>query len=1138
MGGNERHLYRVSLQAGEFLQVRVDQRGVDIALQLLSAGGSPLADMDSPNGTEGFEVLSWVADKEGDYVVVASTAAGGGETGSYTITREASRRATESDRRRVEVELLFREAVVARDSSDEAKRATASQKFESALSGWEELKDAYMSGLTDAQIRLLKGPAPLIKGEGEDQGLSSTHNMNGRSVRVPLKYGEQFQATVRLRKGEVLRLDAEEHNINAALNVAKVSGDSKATVLAQSHYGGGYESETITFIAEQDDEYLILAEPEPEFSVDKDGWVRLTPLIRANTLENDRQRAAAERLMFEYYKFTSRGFTDQNKQALEKLEEAAPLWRIAGDVYWEGYTLTQMGSLYSSLDRTDKALSCYTLALRLMRAARSKSGEAAVLSSLGLLYSHLGDAALAIDSFQKVSALWKEIGNKRGEAGALNEICDYDRLFDGFDEQLECYMRALSLYREDENALGEAMMQNNVGLFYRDHKKYPEAKEHFEQALSIYQREDAPDRVLLVSVNLAYVYADQGEKDKALEPTLKMLGFSMQSGSTSLEAGVYYDLSYTWDTLGNKPLAIFYGKLAVNDYQELRQQILGLDKQLQRTFLKRIENTYRRLADRLIAQGRLAEALQVIELFKDQQFFDFRDDTPTPVRKLDLTDKEKAAAQLLESIREKVRLVGKPYLELRADAEVSTERTKITPEEEARLKQLEQQLQAALDEHKKVHSQIEKDFDPANFKDSSIGDTAESRSLRNVLRDLSTQTRQKVVAVYTIVCPDTFRALVVTPDGISPVSQPVKAAALNEKALQLWGLLQSDKYDPAPLARELYSIVFKPLEGQIPPDTKTILWSLDGNLRYLPMGVLHDETGYLVSRYNHVVITRADPERLTRPVSTRWTGIGLGGSRAYTVELQGEKISFNSLPGVGEELRAVFRQQGGSDGIIDGEVLPDDRFTKATMLAALGHRLPLVHIASHFNFRPGDEERSFLLLGDGSVMTLKEMKSKRDLFAGVELLTLSACNTAAQQPDANGREIDGFAELAQRLGASAVMATLWPAADNSTPWLMREFYRIRQDAHAANKAEALRMAQLALLNGTAQVKPLPEGVKGASQPVQIVITREDGVHEAGGVRAEIVRIAAKDAPPFKRDESKPFAHPHYWAPFILIGNWR
>ncbi len=326
------------------------------------------------------------------------------------------------------------------------------------------------------------------------------------------------------------------------------------------------------------------------------------------------------------------------------------------------------------------------------------------------------------------------------------------------------------------------------------------------------------------------------------------------------------------------------------------------------------------------------------------------------------------------------------------------------------------------------------------------------------------------------------------------------------------------------------------MEANLEKDPNTILGSLDGNLRYLPMGALHDGKQYLIERYNSVAFTRADSERLLRPVSPRWTGLGMGSSQAHTVELLGDKITFNALPGVTEELRVLFRQKGSSSGVLDGEVLPDASFTKTTMLNALKQKRPLVHISSHFSFRPGDETRSFLLLGDGTAMTLEEMKQYIDLFAGVELLTLSACNTAAQQPGANGREIDGFAELAQRLGAGSVMATLWPVADNSTPWLMREFYQTRQNGNGLTKAEAFRRAQLALLSGTAQTKPLPEGQKGQSSPVQIVITPNDSKRDNASTRAAVVHVSEKDAHAFKRDDKKPFAHPYYWAPFILIGN--
>jgi CHAT domain-containing protein len=85
-----------------------------------------------------------------------------------------------------------------------------------------------------------------------------------------------------------------------------------------------------------------------------------------------------------------------------------------------------------------------------------------------------------------------------------------------------------------------------------------------------------------------------------------------------------------------------------------------------------------------------------------------------------------------------------------------------------------------------------------------------------------------------------------------------------------------------------------------------------------------------------------------------------------------------------------------------------------------------------------------------------------------------------------------------------------------------------------------------LLNGTAQAKPLPAAQKGPGSPIQIVI-RGAGSNDGGGTGrtsdgasrgAGIIYIAENEAPLFTRDEKKPFAHPFYWAPFILIGNWK
>ena len=112
------------------------------------------------------------------------------------------------------------------------------------------------------------------------------------------------------------------------------------------------------------------------------------------------------------------------------------------------------------------------------------------------------------------------------------------------------------------------------------------------------------------------------------------------------------------------------------------------------------------------------------------------------------------------------------------------------------------------------------------------------------------------------------------------------------------------------------------------------------------------------------------------------------------------------------------------------------------------------------------------------------------MFGGVDILTLSACNTASAGADADGKEVEGFAEIAQEQGARSVVASLWAVADNSTRSLMEAFYRNRVTPPGKSKAEALREAQVALLTG-----------------------------KAGG-------------------PARPYAHPFYWAPFVLVGNWR
>ena len=125
-----------------------------------------------------------------------------------------------------------------------------------------------------------------------------------------------------------------------------------------------------------------------------------------------------------------------------------------------------------------------------------------------------------------------------------------------------------------------------------------------------------------------------------------------------------------------------------------------------------------------------------------------------------------------------------------------------------------------------------------------------------------------------------------------------------------------------------------------------------------------------------------------------------------------------------------------------------------------------------------------------------------------DLLTLSACDTGMTGSASNGREIDGLGTTAQLKGAKSVISSLWEVNDESTGRLMSGFYKKWSEGGGkVTNVEALRDAQLSLLKG--EIKP-------------------------NGTIGERSNAAAMPGDSTGSD----YAHPYFWAPFVLMGNWK
>ena len=280
-------------------------------------------------------------------------------------------------------------------------------------------------------------------------------------------------------------------------------------------------------------------------------------------------------------------------------------------------------------------------------------------------------------------------------------------------------------------------------------------------------------------------------------------------------------------------------------------------------------------------------------------------------------------------------------------------------------------------------------------------------------------------------------------------------------------------YNPQP-AQELYNQIIKPFAADLDQaQIKTLVFIQDGILRSVPMAALYDGTQFLVEKY---AIATTPSLTLTAPQAwnrQQLRTLAFGLTKAVRLD---DGSYFRPLPNVESELGEVEALFPNTKKFLN-EDFTRDRLEQELNQTAY----PIIHIATHGQFST-DPEDTFLVIGNNQKLTLTELdqtiRSVSSNSNSLELLALTACQTAV----GDDRAALGLAGVAIQAGARSALASLWFIPDASTKTLVAEFYRNLRNSEIS-KAEALGIAQRKLI------------------------------------------------------EAKKYAHPKFWAPFILIGNW-
>mgnify|MGYP000987433819 CR=1 FL=1 len=139
-------------------------------------------------------------------------------------------------------------------------------------------------------------------------------------------------------------------------------------------------------------------------------------------------------------------------------------------------------------------------------------------------------------------------------------------------------------------------------------------------------------------------------------------------------------------------------------------------------------------------------------------------------------------------------------------------------------------------------------------------------------------------------------------------------------------------------------------------------------------------------------------------------------------------------------------------------------------------------------------------------------------------MTLGACETGRNKV-LKGDELIGLVRAFIYAGTPSVVVSLWPVDELSTRILMERFY---QELLAGQpKAAALRTAQQYVRNLTAT-------------QVTTLLTSYGEPDPADQVQRLLALTHTPQSPTLASTASSPaarlFAHPYFWAPFVLIGD--
>ncbi|MCU0315084.1 MAG: CHAT domain-containing protein [Fimbriimonadaceae bacterium] len=846
-----------------------------------------------------------------------------------------------------------------------------------------------------------------------------------------------------------------------------------------------------------------------------------------------------------------------HRKALAYLQQALEIWQTLTRLRELAVTYNRIGLVHYSSGNPALAITFYEKASPIFQAEKDWDSLAALSSNTGLAFIQLGKLDKAYDSLTRsnelrvshgaalytpneltifrvfhslnMGTLFITMGNQQAARGHFLQALEFSAplnqprlkgaaytnlgalyLREGQNkEAIDMFTKALAEDLKVGNPLDLSMSYSHLGSAYARSGQLDKALENHQEALRLAEGTATPHSLALIYNNLGESYYLAQQPQLSREHFQTALRYTLVDSRIDLRSTILSNLMVL-ESAEAPSLAIVYGKKSVEDLQTIGGSLLSMDLAARRKYRDSVSKTYKYLSSLLISQGRFMEAEEVLNLLKEAESDAFQDNRDAITAQRMLTTLE-----LSEGERDFItNYIGFFEEIVKIDEELQTlnKVDQRTEAQNARRRELQAKITDINQTREKFLATVleQTKANPGTWNPNN--DIAASRALQRPLQELQQKAGLRAAVLRYVVTDNEITVLVTTSNLTTFASFDFKTEGaqlkvsslkdLNQMIFEFRTSLISPKSNPLPNAKILYDILLKKIEKEL-KDRKIdlLIVSPDGSLRNFPFAALsRDGKTWLGHEVNIANFSIHSSTRFAESGDKNLTTQFFGMTDPARVSFVGTDYSFSPLPNVTREAELVAR-------FSKTEKTLNQAFTRLSLTDyVLSPSQRILHIASHFE-RGLRADTSFLLLGDKTVITQKDLTVQGMNLKDLDLLVLSACDTATEQPpsllDVQGRAAESFADGLLEEGAKTVIASLWKVNDSSTADLMGELYK--HLSQGKSKAEALRLA----MRATAGLKDAP---------------------------SEFGRSGALEAAGPTSNQFPGKSHPYYWAPFVLYGS--